>query len=50
MQATFTEVVSVQPGGNGEPGTVVFRHWERRHDGIVVFEGERSTLVRPRPS
>ncbi|MEU1984480.1 MaoC family dehydratase [Nocardia sp. NPDC019395] len=45
----FTEVVSVEPGSeSGAPGTVVFRHWGRRQDGVVVFEGERSTLVRSR--
>ena len=47
----FTEVVSVTPGSDDcEPGTVVFRHWGRKQDGVVVFEGERSTLVRRRPS
>jgi itaconyl-CoA hydratase len=47
----FTEVVRVEPGSDdSEPGTIVFRHWGRRHDGIVVFEGERSTLVRRRKS
>lgn len=45
----FTEVVSVEPGLTDDaPGTVVFRHWGRRHDGVVVFEGERSTLVQRR--
>jgi acyl dehydratase len=47
----FTEVVSVEPGSDETgPGTVVFRHWGRSHDGVVVFEGERSTLVRRRTS
>lgn len=47
----FTEVVSVESGADPEaPGTVVFRHWGRRHDGVVVFEGERSTLLRRRPT
>jgi itaconyl-CoA hydratase len=47
----FTEVVSVEPGSNdSRAGTVVFRHWGRRQDGVVVFEGERSTLVRRRSS
>lgn len=47
----FTEVVSAEPGSDDRaPGTVVFRHWGRRQDGVIVFEGERSTLVRRRPS
>ncbi|WP_181311299.1 MaoC family dehydratase [Nocardioides campestrisoli] len=47
----FTEVASVTPGEEPDaPGTVVFRHWGRRHDGVVVFEGERSTLIRRRPA
>jgi itaconyl-CoA hydratase len=29
---------------------VVFRHWGRRQDGRIVFEGERSTLIRRRSS
>jgi acyl dehydratase len=45
----FTEVMSVEAGeGDESPGTVVFRHWGRKQDGVVVFEGERSTLIRRR--
>lgn len=45
----FTEVVSATPGDDAAaPGTVVFRHWGRRQDGRIVFEGERSTLIRRR--
>lgn len=46
----FTEVVSVE-GTQDDSGTgkVVFTHWGRRHDGTVVFEGERSALIRRRP-
>jgi acyl dehydratase len=47
----FTEVVSVVPSDDDTaPGTVVFRHWGRKQDGVVVFEGERSALVRRRNS
>lgn len=46
----FTEVVSVEPGDSPDgPGVVAFRHWGRRQDGVVVFEGERKTLMRRRP-
>ncbi|WP_328810511.1 MaoC family dehydratase [Rhodococcus sp. NBC_00294] len=42
----FSEVVSVTPGADDEaPGTVVFRHWGRKQDKVVVFEGERSVLL-----
>ena len=45
----FTEVVSVDPGSDDSTsGTVVFRHWGRKQDGVVVFEGERSSLIRRR--
>lgn len=46
----FSEVVSVEPGDSPDaPGVVGFRHWGRRQDGVVVFEGERKTLMRRRP-
>jgi itaconyl-CoA hydratase len=46
----FTEVVSTEPGDSQDaPGVVGFRHWGRRQDGVVVFEGERKTLMRRRP-
>lgn len=46
----FTEVRSVEPSDSSDgPGTVVFQHWGRRQDGVIVFEGERKTLIRRRP-
>jgi acyl dehydratase len=46
----FTECVSVEPGAQpSDPGTVTFRHWGRRQDREIVFEGERRALVRRRP-
>jgi acyl dehydratase len=46
----FTEVLAATPAPDREDaGVVVFRHWGRRQDGVVVFEGERSTLIRCRP-
>ncbi|MGR6520248.1 MaoC family dehydratase (plasmid) [Rhodococcus erythropolis] len=47
--SAYTEVVSVTSGDTPDaPGTVVFRHWGRNQDGIVVFQGERSTSIRRR--
>src|SRR5687767_7739888 len=46
----FTECVSADSEASPEgSGVVTFRHWGRRQDGVIVFEGERRTLVRCRP-
>jgi len=46
----FTEVISAEPSTDRpDAGIVRFRHWGRRHDGVVVFEGERTTLISRRP-
>lgn len=48
--SAYTEVLETIPGEQPEdPGTVVFRHWGRRQDGTIVFEGDRSALIRRRP-
>jgi len=44
----FTEVLEVSDIGDKDAGVVRFKHWGRRHDGVVVFEGERSVLIRRR--
>jgi itaconyl-CoA hydratase len=45
----FSEVLEVSPSPDREDaGIVRFRHWGRRHDGVVVFEGERIVLVKRR--
>jgi acyl dehydratase len=46
----FTEVLSTDatdPADATDPGAglVSFRHWGRRQDGVVVFEGERTALI-----
>lgn len=47
----FTEVLSTETGeAPNNTGIVNFRHWGRRNDGVVVFEGERKTLMRRRPT
>jgi itaconyl-CoA hydratase len=46
----FSECIAVEPGDVPEgPGIVTFRHWGRRQDCVVVFEGERRVLIRRRP-
>jgi len=46
----FTEVMAVDPSPfRDDAGIVRFRHWGRRQDGVVVFEGERVTLISRRP-
>ena len=45
----FTEVVSVQDSADREDaGLIRFRHWGVTQDDRVVFEGERTVLVKRR--
>jgi itaconyl-CoA hydratase len=44
----YTEVLSTEPADRDDAGVVRFRHWGVLHDGRVVFEGERSVLVKRR--
>jgi acyl dehydratase len=45
----FTEVVAVEdPPDRDDAGIVRFKHWGRRHDKTVVFEGERTVLIKRR--
>lgn len=45
----YTEVVAAGPASDrDDAGIVGFKHWGVRHDGAVVFEGERSVLVKRR--
>ena len=46
---SFTEVVSARDAPDREDaGLVTFRHWGVTHDDRVVFEGERTVLVKRR--
>jgi acyl dehydratase len=45
----FTEVVDTGDGDRPDAGIVRFKHWGTKQDGTVVFEGERTTLIRRRP-
>lgn len=45
----FTEVLEVTDDPDRpDAGIVRFKHWGRRQDAVVVFEGERTTLIQRR--
>jgi len=45
-----TEVVARTEGDRPDAGIVRFRHWGRKQDGSLVFEGERLGLIKRRPA
>lgn len=44
----YTEVLDVRPSETVSAGIVHFKHWGVRHDEVVVFEGERTILLKCR--
>ena len=45
----FTEVLAVEPASDrDDAGLVTFKHWGVTHDDRVVFEGERTVLIKRR--
>ncbi|MEE9279683.1 MAG: MaoC family dehydratase [Myxococcota bacterium] len=44
----FTEVLESREAEREDAGLVRFRHWGTNQDGVVVFEGERTVLVKRR--
>jgi itaconyl-CoA hydratase len=45
----YTEVLAAEPApDHDDAGIVRFKHWGVRHDGTVVFEGERTALIKRR--
>ena len=45
----FSEVLAAEPSpDHDDAGLVTFKHWGVTHDGRVVFEGERTVLVKRR--
>jgi itaconyl-CoA hydratase len=44
----YTEVLAKDDADRADAGIVRFKHWGVNQDGIVVFEGERTVLVRRR--
>lgn len=45
----YTEVLAQKDADRADAGIVRFKHWGVNQDGVVVFEGERTTLIRRRP-
>jgi len=45
----YSEVLATDDGGRGDAGRVRFKHWGLKQDGSVVFEGERTVLIKRRP-
>jgi acyl dehydratase len=44
----YTEVVATEPAERDDAGIVRFRHWGANQHGAVVFEAERTVLVKRR--
>ncbi|HVM52112.1 MAG TPA: MaoC family dehydratase [Acidimicrobiales bacterium] len=44
----FTEVAAVEPADRDDAGLVTFRHWGANQRDQIVFEAERTVLVRRR--
>ncbi len=44
----YTEVLAKRDGDRADAGVVRFKHWGVKHDGTVVFEGEREVLIKRR--
>ena len=46
----YTEVLAKEDADRADAGIVRLKHWGVNQDGIVVFEGERTLLIRRRPA
>ncbi len=44
----YTEVLETRPSERADAGLVVFQHWGAKPDGTVVFEGQRTVLLKRR--
>ena len=44
----YTEVLAKRDANRDDAGIVRFKHWGVKHDGTVVFEGEREVLIKRR--
>ncbi len=44
----YSEVVSTEPAERDDAGIVTFHHWGVNQDQVVVFEGDRSIMVKRR--
>ena len=45
----YTEVLAKDDSGRNGAGVVRFKHWGVKDDGTLVFESERTVLVKRRP-
>jgi acyl dehydratase len=44
----YTEVLEKRDADRADAGIVRFKHWGTKQDGTLVFEGERTVLIRRR--
>jgi acyl dehydratase len=44
----YTEVLEKRDADRADAGIVRFKHWGVKDDGTVVFEGERTTMIKRR--
>ncbi|CAN5415977.1 hypothetical protein BH10PSE18_BH10PSE18_01210 [soil metagenome] len=44
----YTEVLGVEPADRDDAGIVRFKHYGTKQDGSIVFEGERTVLMKRR--
>jgi acyl dehydratase len=44
----YSEVLEKRDGDRADAGIVRFRHWGTKQDGKIVFEGERTVLIKRR--
>jgi acyl dehydratase len=46
----WTEVLDTRESDRADAGVVRFKHWGTKQDGTVVFEGERTVMIKRRPA
>jgi acyl dehydratase len=44
----YTEVLATEPAERADAGVVRFQHWGVNHTDVVVFEGQRTVLIKRR--
>ena len=44
----YSEVLEKRDADRNDAGIVRFKHWGAKHDGTIVFEGERTVLIKRR--
>jgi itaconyl-CoA hydratase len=46
--SAYSEVLEVKPSDRADAGIVRFKHYGTKQDGSIVFEGERTVLMKRR--